>query len=60
MADLEARIRARSEQSLLSFSFSRFLIRELHLGKLSETVIVYGNAPHDRPRFLVGHLVANR
>src|SRR5262249_44573543 len=38
-----------SEQSLLSFSFSRFL-NELHLGKLSETVIVHGNAPHNRRR----------
>jgi len=36
--------------SVLSFSFSRFLIRELHVGKLSETVIVHGNAPHNRRR----------
>jgi hypothetical protein len=36
------------------------LIGELHLGKLSETVVVHGNAPHDRPRLLVGHLVGNR
>ena len=27
----------------------------LHLGKLSETVIVHGNTPHNRPRFLVSH-----
>ena len=33
-----------------SFSCNRFLIRELRLGKLSETVVVHGNAPHDRPR----------
>jgi len=46
--------------SVLSFSFSRFLIGELHLGKLSETVVVHGNAPHDRPRFLVSHLISNR
>jgi hypothetical protein len=32
----------------------------LHLGKLSETVIVHGNAPHDRPGFLVSHLIGNR
>jgi hypothetical protein len=30
----------------------------LHLGKLSETVIVHGNAPHNRPRFLVSHLIS--
>ena len=42
---------ARSEQSVLSFVASRssFLIGELLLGKLSKTVIVVGNAPHDRP-----------
>src|SRR5215472_5156056 len=45
--------------SVLSFSFSRFL-NELHLGKLSETVVVHGNAPHNRPRFLVSHLIGNR
>jgi hypothetical protein len=28
----------------------------LHLGKLSETVVVHGDAPHDRPCFLVNHL----
>jgi hypothetical protein len=33
--------------SIASRSF--FLIGELLLGKLSETVIVVGNAPHDRP-----------
>src|SRR5215469_10692092 len=37
-----------------------FLIDELLLGKLSETVVVIGNAPHDCPRFLVTHLVGNR
>src|SRR5215467_10444510 len=53
---------ARSEQSVLSFSVNRssFLIGELLLGKLSETVVVVGNAPHDRPGFLVGHLIGNR
>src|SRR5215831_14855463 len=50
----------RTEISVLSFSFSRFLIGELHLGKLSEMVIVHGNAPHDRPRSLVSHLIGNR
>src|SRR5262245_44464130 len=52
----------RSEQSVLSFIASRssFLIGELLLGKLSETVVVLGNAPHDRPSFLVGHLIGNR
>jgi hypothetical protein len=53
---LAAAIRARSEQSVLSFSSNRFLISELLLGKLSETVVVHGNAPHDRPRSLVSHL----
>src|SRR5499433_3085232 len=43
----------------LSISINRFL-NELHLGKLSETVVVHGNAPHDRPRFLVNHLIGNR
>ena len=49
-------------QSVLSFIASRssFLIGELLLGNLSETVVVQGNAPHDRPSFLVGHLVGNR
>jgi hypothetical protein len=31
----------------------------LLLGKLSETVVVVGNAPHDRPGFLMCHLVGN-
>src|SRR6516225_6481316 len=30
------------------------------LGKLSETGVVQGNAPHDRPGFLVSHLIGNR
>src|SRR5262249_27104466 len=50
-------------QGALSFwiaSRSSFLIGELPLGKLSETVVVQGNAPHNRPCFLVGHLVGNR
>src|SRR5262249_57418881 len=57
-----AAVRARSEQSVLSFSASRssFLIEELLLGKLSETVVVVGNAPHDRPSVLVCHLIGNR
>ena len=37
-----------------------FLIGELLLGKLSETVVVQGNTPHNRPSFLVGHLIGNR
>src|SRR5215813_145562 len=28
--------------------------------KLSETIVVHGNAPHDRPGFLVSHLIGNR
>src|SRR5262245_32170753 len=49
-------------QGALSFwsSNSSFLIGELLLGKLSETVVVVGNAPHDRPCFLVCHLIGNR
>src|SRR5215471_4761651 len=51
-----------TKQSVLSFFASRsfFLTGELLLGKLSETVVVHGNAPHDRPRFLVSHLIGNR
>src|SRR5262249_30281757 len=33
---------------------------ELLLGNLSETGVVVGNAPHDRPGLLVGHLIGNR
>jgi len=44
----------------LGFSSNRFLIGELLLGKLSETVVVHGNAAHDRPRSLVSHLIGNR
>src|SRR5262245_11765501 len=49
-------------QGALSFWANRssLLIGELLLGKLSETVVVQGNAPHDRPGFLVGHLIGNR
>jgi hypothetical protein len=49
-------------QSALSFiaSCSSFLISELLLDELSETVVVVGNAPHDRPGFLVCHLIGNR
>jgi len=48
--------------SVLSFWSNRssFLIGELLLGNLSETVVVVGNAPHNRPGFLVGHLIGNR
>src|SRR5215475_14893038 len=44
--------------SIASRSF--FLIGELLLGNLSETVVVVGNTPHDRPGVLVGHLIGNR
>src|SRR5215831_11141800 len=44
--------------SIASRSF--FLIGELLLGNLSKTVVVVGNAPHDRPGFLVSHLIGNR
>src|SRR6516165_4090649 len=37
-----------------------FLIGELHLGKLSETIVVHGNAPHNRPRSLMCYLIGNR
>src|SRR5262245_16016911 len=49
-------------QGALSFWANRssFLIGEFLLGKLSEAVVVVGNAPHDRPGFLVGHLIGNR
>ena len=39
-------------------SRSFFLIDELLLGKLSETVVVVGNAPHNGPRG--HHLIGNR
>ena len=53
---------ATSEQSVLSFIANRssFLIGELLLGKFSETVVVVGNAPHDRPGGLMCHLIGNR
>jgi len=41
-------------------SLSSFLSDKLLLGKLSETVVVVGNAPHDHAGFLVGHLIGNR
>src|SRR5262249_25442049 len=41
-------------------SSSSCLIDELLLGKLSETVVIVGNAPHDRPGFLVVRLIGNR
>ena len=44
--------------SIASRSF--FLIDELLFGKLSETVLVVGNAPHDRPSLFVDHLIGNR
>ena len=40
-----AAIRARREQSVLSFSPNPFLIGKLLLGKLSKAVVVHGNAP---------------
>jgi len=54
-----AAIRARREQSVLSFSPNPFLIGKLLLGKLSKAVVVHGNAPHDRARSLVSHLIGN-
>ena len=50
------------QRSALSFIANRssFLIGELLLGNLSETVVVVGNAPHDRPGLVVGHLIGNR
>src|SRR5262249_37774219 len=41
-------------------SRSSILSGKLDLGKLGEAVVVVGNAPHDRPGLLVGHLVGNR
>src|SRR5262249_24173748 len=43
-----------------SSSSSSCLIDELLLGKLSETVVIVGNAPYGRPGFLVVHLIGNR
>src|SRR5262249_2732498 len=53
---------AATKQSVLSFIANRssFLIGELLLGKLSETVVVQGNAPHNCPCGLVCHLIGNR
>ena len=55
-------VAATSEQSVLSFIANRssFLIGELLRGKLSETVVVQGNAPHNCPCGLVCHLIGNR
>jgi len=39
---------------------SFFLSGQLLLGNLSKTVVVVGNTPHDRPSFLVCHLIGNR
>src|SRR5262249_31191094 len=50
-------------QGALSFIANRssfFLIGELLLGNLSETVVVHGYAAHNCPCGLVGHLVGNR
>src|SRR5262245_27107133 len=41
-------------------SRSSILSGKLDLGKLGEAVVVVGNAPHDRPGLLEGHLVGNR
>jgi hypothetical protein len=43
--------------SIASRSF--FLSGQLLLGNLNKTVVVVGNAPHDRPSFLVCHLIGN-
>jgi hypothetical protein len=58
----ESRACEKSAKVVLSFVANRssFLIGELFLGKLSETVVVVSNTPHDRPGFLVGHLIGNR
>jgi hypothetical protein len=39
---------------------SSFLIEDLLLSNLGETVVIHGYAPHDGPRPLVSHLVGNR
>ena len=44
--------------SIASRSF--FLSGQLLFGNLSKTVVVVGNAPHDRSSFLVCHLISNR
>src|SRR5262245_29423496 len=56
----EARARLEMQAAASIANRSSFLIGELLLGKLSETVVVVGNAPHDRPGFFVGHLIGNR
>src|SRR5262249_48059899 len=60
--DLGIPCRSKSAKVVLSFVANRssFLIGELLLGKLSKAVVVVGNAPHDRPGCLVGHLIGNR
>src|SRR5262249_46576362 len=54
------RVRYSAKGVCSSFSSNRFLIGESLLGKLSETVVLHGNAPHDRPCSLVSHLIDNR
>jgi hypothetical protein len=45
-------MRAAGQRALLASIVPLVLIGELHLSKLGETVVVHGNAPHDRPSFL--------
>src|SRR5262249_38868110 len=42
------------------YARSFFLSGQLLLGNLSKTVVVVGNTPHNRPSFLVCHLIGNR
>src|SRR5262249_8689016 len=63
-AEVEGRVRRSGQQRrqpvLASIAIRpSFLIGELRLGKLSETVVVVGDAPHDRPGFLMCHLVGD-
>src|SRR6516162_9582350 len=61
--------RGYDEPAILSYAISSFcptsadglhLSGQLLLGKLSETVVVVSNAPHNRPCGLVCHLIGNR
>ena len=58
MSQEEARLLASGLASVASRS--SFLSDKLLLRKLSETVVVVGNAPHNRAGFLVCHLIRNR
>src|SRR5215813_12443508 len=57
-----ARVRQQRPPSGLASIASRsfFLSGQLLLGNLRKTVVVVGNAPHNRPGFLVAHLIGNR